>query len=124
MLSRRFGFIERSVHVRITIDSSDALDDALRVVGALYGVTISADEAASVDGASAEPAGRPEIVAPSPAPSRGKARRSRVSGSKRSSMSDMAVVRSWAREHGHRVSDRGRVSKAVLDAYRSDAATS
>ena len=31
--------------------------------------------------------------------------------------SDLAAVRAWAREHGHQVSDRGRVSAAVQEAY-------
>ena len=32
---------------------------------------------------------------------------------------DLAAVRAWARENGHEVSDRGRVSQKVLDAYNS-----
>ncbi|MFJ4044149.1 Lsr2 family protein [Microbacterium sp. NPDC089987] len=42
-------------------------------------------------------------------------RESRVSqdGAKR----DLAAVRSWARENGHEVSDRGRVPASVLEAY-------
>ena len=28
-----------------------------------------------------------------------------------------AAVREWARAHGHEVSDRGRISKTVMDAY-------
>jgi hypothetical protein len=31
--------------------------------------------------------------------------------------SDLAAVRAWARESGHQVSDRGRVSAAVQEAY-------
>jgi hypothetical protein len=30
---------------------------------------------------------------------------------------DLAAVRAWAKENGHKVSDRGRLPKAVLDAY-------
>jgi hypothetical protein len=33
---------------------------------------------------------------------------------------DLAVVRSWASAHGHTVAARGRISAAVLDAYRAD----
>jgi len=32
---------------------------------------------------------------------------------------DLADVRSWARSNGYDVSDRGRVSSAILDAYRA-----
>ncbi len=28
-----------------------------------------------------------------------------------------AAIREWARRHGHQVSDRGRISKAIVEAY-------
>jgi hypothetical protein len=31
----------------------------------------------------------------------------------------LGAVRAWARENGHKVSDRGRVSQEVLDAYHA-----
>ncbi len=34
------------------------------------------------------------------------------------SSDDTAAVREWARAHGHKVSDRGRISSSVLDAYQ------
>lgn len=30
---------------------------------------------------------------------------------------DLAAVRAWAKENGHKVSDRGRLPRSVLDAY-------
>ncbi len=35
------------------------------------------------------------------------------------SKADLSLVRSWARENGYQVSDRGRVSSEVLAAYES-----
>ena len=35
----------------------------------------------------------------------------------RSASVDLAAVRAWAKENGHQVSDRGRLPKAVLEAY-------
>lgn len=32
----------------------------------------------------------------------------------------METIRAWAREHGHRVADRGRLPQAVIDAYRAE----
>ena len=29
------------------------------------------------------------------------------------------AIREWARQHGHEVSDRGRISKSVMEAYRA-----
>ncbi|GAA2029009.1 Lsr2 family protein [Pseudokineococcus marinus] len=52
----------------------------------------------------------------------GGARRStRSSGSSSSSAGgvDTAAVREWARENGHTVSERGRISGAVLEAYKA-----
>lgn len=53
-----------------------------------------------------------------------KARRSPAGGGRRpavrradSSGGDASAVRSWAREHGYEVSDRGRVPKEIRDAY-------
>ena len=43
--------------------------------------------------------------------------RSKRSGNSGNSAVDLAAVRAWAKENGHQVSDRGRLPKAVLDAY-------
>jgi Lsr2 len=37
----------------------------------------------------------------------------------RTNREETAAIRSWARENGHEVSERGRIPKAVLEAYRS-----
>ena len=108
--------------MRITIDSTDALDDALRVVGGLYGVTLSV-ASASPGTVDAQPSETGEPAAEQPAAAPARPRRSRGQGAQRSTTPDLAAVRSWAREHGYQVSDRGRVSNAVLDAYRNDTAT-
>ncbi len=44
-------------------------------------------------------------------------KRSGNSGNSGNSAVDLAAVRAWAKENGHQVSDRGRLPKAVLDAY-------
>jgi hypothetical protein len=37
----------------------------------------------------------------------------------RSSQEETAAIRQWAREHGHQVSDRGRIAKSIMEAYRA-----
>jgi len=37
----------------------------------------------------------------------------------RSSREQTAAIREWARQHGHKVSDRGRISKSVMQAYQA-----
>lgn len=44
-------------------------------------------------------------------------RRSSGSSSSRSNSGELAKIREWARANGHDVSDRGRISKKVRDAY-------
>jgi Lsr2 len=44
-------------------------------------------------------------------------RRSTGGSSSASSRRDLSAVRAWARANGHQVSDRGRVSAAVQEAY-------
>ena len=39
--------------------------------------------------------------------------------SARSKREDTAAIREWARQHGHKVSDRGRIPKAVIEAYQA-----
>jgi hypothetical protein len=34
---------------------------------------------------------------------------------------EAAAIRAWARENGHEVSDRGRIPKTVVEAYRAAA---
>ena len=53
--------------------------------------------------------------------SRGRARSGGASGgaSDGGAGEDTAAVRVWARENGHQVNDRGRVSGTVLEAYRA-----
>jgi hypothetical protein len=36
-----------------------------------------------------------------------------------SNREDTAAIREWARAHGHNVSDRGRISKSVMEAYKA-----
>ena len=37
----------------------------------------------------------------------------------RSTREETAAIRQWARENGHQVSERGRIPKSVLEAYRA-----
>lgn len=43
----------------------------------------------------------------------------RASGRKAASGNDSAAVREWARSNGHTVSERGRISSVVMNAYAS-----
>jgi hypothetical protein len=96
--------------VQLTIDSSQKLDDVIRVVGALYkvqlGVVSSADSTAVP-----APRGRARSAA-----KRGSAaRRSGRRPARRNTST--ADVRAWAHTNGYQISDRGRIPTTVKDAF-------
>jgi hypothetical protein len=130
--------------VRLTIDSSEPLEDAMRVLGALYGVRLAVAGDNGADDTAAEASStrtgrrasartatpksatrrRAELLAvPTSAPEASKtsapARRKRASRGRRSAASATnAEIRAWARDHGMSVSGRGRIPGAVMTAYR------
>ena len=126
----------KATALKLTLDSSEPLEDAVRVLGALYGVTlvVSNDqpEANVPDATSATkpsngkktPRKRPVAArkarpaestkARSESPKRETSQRSTGSGSPSN-----AEVRSWARQNGFTVRDRGRLPASVMTAYRN-----
>ena len=48
-------------------------------------------------------------------------RRAQPAGDKpaRSNREEATAIREWARQHGHKVNDRGRIPKAVIEAYQA-----
>jgi hypothetical protein len=122
----------KALIMKLTLDSAEPLDVALRVVGALYGVrlAVNTDDAPERDGAD-QPA--PATVTAGDAAGRrastsrgrrqaGKGGRatSRRRNTRRADPSgNTAEIRAWARRTGLTVSDRGRISGTVLAAYRN-----
>jgi hypothetical protein len=111
--------------MKVTIDSSESLESAIRVLGAMYDVTLTV--AAEVS--SPLPKSRPtDKAGPSRSPKRGGAAKSAAAavstkrplrGSKTTAKSVSASeLRSWARANGYDVGSYGRVPAAVATAYR------
>jgi nucleoid-associated protein Lsr2 len=104
--------------MHITIDSRDPLDQALRVVGALFGVSLTvepnADAVAAASGSSNGGQRKRGVRR------RAKAAKTTQRSGRRAvaAPADQSVVRTWAREQGLQVSDRGRVPNAILEAYQ------
>jgi hypothetical protein len=120
--------------LKLTLDSSEPLEDAMRVVGALYGVTlvVSSDEQDASKPAPknatkraktetsrrrTSPVKKSASKAPATQADAGKSQKK--AASRPASSPSNVAVRSWARQNGLMVSDRGRVPAAVLDAYRN-----
>lgn len=102
--------------MQVTIDSSEPLERVLRVVGALYNVTLSVAEdgagrAPQVVASAARPGRRAAKVTKAPAGRRGRGTRAKAAAV------DAAAVRQWARERGLAVSRRGPLPRGVVDEY-------
>ena len=101
--------------VRVTIDSTEALDDVLRVVGALYGVQLAVAEGDSPPVRLPAPRGE-RSASKKPQAARGSGR---PPGRIKAPVVSSADVRTWARSQGHDVSDRGRIRAEILQAYQA-----
>ena len=109
--------------MKLTVDSNEPLEDAIRVIGSLFGVTLVVSE----DGREAgQPTRRstPDKRSASDQPRRG-ARVSKASSRKSATAvagadgaASNADIRSWARRRGLAVNGRGRVPAWVMTAYR------
>ena len=114
--------VSRGIHVKVTIDATDSLSDAIRVINALFGVTLAAvdgDDGRTVPARRSAPTRTPE--APSSKRSHAKVsngpvRRNRPVPATRASASE---VRAWARANGHVVRDRGAIPAAVRAAFEA-----
>lgn len=108
--------------MKVTIDSTEPLAEAIRVIGALYNVNLG-EVAADAD---------PMIIRPAqdqpPRAARTPSRRSRAKSAKVSSpngtgrrrrapAAGSSDVRAWAVANGHAVSNRGTLPAAVKAAY-------
>lgn len=102
--------------MQITVDSTDRLQDVLRIVGSLYGVELTVASGDAASEAAGQNGSRKRTATKGVGGGGTRRRGARSSG--RADAPDLAAVRAWAREHGHQVSDRGRVPNAVLDAYK------
>jgi Lsr2 len=121
--------------MQLTIDSKEPLDRVLQVVGSLYGVQLTVEESATpaarpradqgrrgsgtARAGAAERAsgrGRSPEASPAPAPRGSRRGRAGAAGAPAARL-DTAALRTWARENGHAVRDRGRIPAAVVAAY-------
>ncbi len=105
--------------MKISIDSAEPLEDVMRVVGAMYGVTLAVttpDTDAQPAASSTRGRGRARSKSRGKSPAR-RSSRSRSAG--RSSRVSAAELRAWAQEHGHTVNDRGPIPADVRAAYQA-----
>jgi hypothetical protein len=112
--------------LKLTVDSSEPVQDAIRAVGALYGVTLVVSERAREV---SKPAQRSRtnskkrsgdgLLRTGGGVAEASSAKSRTRGAGSAGALSNADVRSWARHAGLAVSNRGRVPASVITAYRS-----
>ena len=108
--------------MKVTIDSTEPLADAIRVIGALYDVNlgeVATDDTPTAGAAQEQPPraatgtssrrSRAKIAKASTPSGTGRRRRAHAAGS--------SDVRAWAVANGHAVSNRGTLPAAVKAAY-------
>ncbi len=119
--------------MKVTIDSTEPLQDALRVIGALYNVTLALAEPANAPvtnpptrttrttrterlGAIADrgSAAQPPQQAAAPRSARRQSRRA----ANAAAAPKASEIRAWAKANGHQISDRGPMPAAVITEYR------
>lgn len=115
----------KGIHVKVSIDSTDSLSDAIRVIGALYDVTLAQVENNGGTVVPAEPntATRASSAASSSRstrrangkPSGGSTRRARSKTA--ATAATASQIREWALANGHVVSSRGTIPAAVRSAF-------
>lgn len=107
--------------MQLTIDSSEPLDRVLQVVSSFYGVRLQpagdgATDTAASDAAPAASQATPRRRGRKAAAAKSTSARQRPA--KAAAKDDSAAVRSWARQNGHDVRDRGRIPAALIAAYK------
>ena len=113
--------------MKVTIDSAEPLADALRVVGALYNVTLAQVDETPAPGTAAgnrrtsrrsatSTNGSSRRTATSKSTQRAGAPQSKQSTRKATTVST-SDIRKWAQVHGHAVSSRGTLPAKVKAAY-------
>lgn len=105
--------------MKVTIDSTEPLGDALRVIGALYKVSLTiADDAGAVIPQAADANALSSSRRTSSARSRRRGQNTRAGRENRKVESvSVAEIRRWALENGHRVSVRGTLPASIKAAY-------
>ena len=113
--------------MKVIIDSAEPLADALRVVGALYNVTLAEvgegtqsgipRVSASTSGPAATANGKPSRRATASKAGRRAAARKPSRSAKKATSVSTSDIRAWALASGHKVSDRGTLPAAVKSAY-------
>jgi hypothetical protein len=101
------------------LDGSDASGTFdFSIDGRQYQIDLSDENATKLRDALA-----PYIGAARKAGGRGRGRAPRQTAvaekSSRSNRDETAAIREWARANGHKVNDRGRISKSVMEAYQA-----
>jgi hypothetical protein len=122
-LRRGLNTVRGKKTLKVTIDSTEPLADALRVIGALYNVNLA--QVSATDDTTPTTAGAAQdqpLGAATAKPSRNSRAKTtsaptRTGRRRRTAGASSSDVRAWAVANGHAVSDRGTLPAAIKAAY-------
>ena len=132
-LWRPWVAMSKATDWKLTIDSSEPLTDAMRVLGAVYGVTLTVSSDGPDASGDEQNAGKPTEnrrtarrrpsattrKARAAAPATGAGESKQEAAPRSAGSLSNAEVSSWARQNGMTVNDRGRVPALVMTAFRN-----
>jgi hypothetical protein len=102
------------------IDGGDAVETvSFGLDGASYEIDLNAENAAALRDALSTWVGHARRSGGRRAGSGAAARPRAARSASSSANGDTAAIRAWAKENGHEVSERGRISSTVLEAYKA-----
>jgi hypothetical protein len=87
--------------------------------GVTYEIDLNSDNAARLRDDLAQWVGHARRLGDRSGATRRQPSRARSGGGGGGGTSDTAAIREWARANGHKVSERGRISAQVLEAYKA-----
>lgn len=101
--------------MQLTIDSNDALEIVLQVVGSVYGVQLVAERGTAQRNSPVTPTPRQQRSSSKPVSRGGGRRDARAT----TPTTDPGAIRRWAQDNNLIVSSRGRIPSSVVEAFRA-----
>ena len=108
--------------MKVTIDATDSLSDTIRVINALFDVTLAqvdGDNGRTATARRSAPPRKPEASASKRSTAKVSNRPVRRNRSTSPTPASASEIRAWARANGHVVRDRGTIPAAIREAFEA-----
>ncbi len=108
--------------MKVTIDATDSLSDTIRVINALFDVTLAqvdGDDGRTAPARRSAPPRKPEASPSKRSNAKVSNRSVRRNRSTSPAPASASEIRAWARANGHVVRDRGTIPAAIREAFEA-----